>query len=155
MQVGFIGLGTMGASMAANLQKAGYKLVVHDLNRQAASTHIANGAKRLHVYGYSGLLSFEFKPNDKLDVSFDLMAAELIDATDEYTIGTFFRGTGTATISSQFVGLTLTATGNDGSTATFNSLAKLAKSTLAAVTCRVACNPWCVTRTISLIASAS
>jgi len=27
MQVGFIGLGTMGASMAANLQKAGYKLV--------------------------------------------------------------------------------------------------------------------------------
>ena len=28
MQVGFIGLGTMGASMAANLQKAGYKLVV-------------------------------------------------------------------------------------------------------------------------------
>ena len=45
MQVGFIGLGTMGASMAANLQKAGYKLVVHDLNRQAASTHIANGAQ--------------------------------------------------------------------------------------------------------------
>jgi len=36
MQVGFIGLGLMGASMAANLQKAGYKLVVHDLQRQAA-----------------------------------------------------------------------------------------------------------------------
>ena len=31
MQIGFIGLGTMGASMAANLQKAGYKLVVHDV----------------------------------------------------------------------------------------------------------------------------
>src|SRR6201982_1490284 len=45
MQVGFIGLGTMGASMAANLQKAGYKLVVPDRNRQAASTHIANGAQ--------------------------------------------------------------------------------------------------------------
>jgi 3-hydroxyisobutyrate dehydrogenase-like beta-hydroxyacid dehydrogenase len=45
MQIGFIGLGTMGASMAANLQKAGYKLVVHDLKRQAASTHIANGAQ--------------------------------------------------------------------------------------------------------------
>ena len=45
MQVGFIGLGTMGASMAANLQKAGYKLVVHDVKRQAASTHIANGAQ--------------------------------------------------------------------------------------------------------------
>ena len=29
--VGFIGLGTMGGKMAANLQKAGYKIVVHDL----------------------------------------------------------------------------------------------------------------------------
>ena len=45
MQVGFIGLGTMGASMAANLQKAGYKLVVNDVRRQAASTHIAAGAQ--------------------------------------------------------------------------------------------------------------
>jgi 3-hydroxyisobutyrate dehydrogenase-like beta-hydroxyacid dehydrogenase len=45
MQVGFIGLGTMGASMAANLQKAGYKLVVHDVQRQAASTHLAAGAQ--------------------------------------------------------------------------------------------------------------
>jgi 3-hydroxyisobutyrate dehydrogenase len=44
MQVGFIGLGTMGASMAANLQKAGHKLVVHDISRQAASPHIARGA---------------------------------------------------------------------------------------------------------------
>ena len=34
MQVGFIGLGTMGAYMAANLQKAGYKLVVHDINER-------------------------------------------------------------------------------------------------------------------------
>src|SRR5262249_18154463 len=31
MQAGFIGLGTMGGGMAANLQKAGYKLVrLHD-----------------------------------------------------------------------------------------------------------------------------
>jgi 3-hydroxyisobutyrate dehydrogenase len=44
MQVGFIGLGTMGASMAANLQKAGYKLVVHDTRRAAADKHIAAGA---------------------------------------------------------------------------------------------------------------
>jgi 3-hydroxyisobutyrate dehydrogenase len=42
--VGFIGLGTMGGSMAANLQKAGYKLIVHDLKRQAASHHLAAGA---------------------------------------------------------------------------------------------------------------
>jgi 3-hydroxyisobutyrate dehydrogenase len=45
MRIGFIGLGTMGASMAVNLQKAGYSLVVHDLHRQAAGQHIANGAE--------------------------------------------------------------------------------------------------------------
>jgi 3-hydroxyisobutyrate dehydrogenase-like beta-hydroxyacid dehydrogenase len=42
--VGFIGLGTMGGRMATNLQKAGYKLVVHDLSRQAASHHLNAGA---------------------------------------------------------------------------------------------------------------
>src|SRR6187397_2658532 len=42
--VGFIGLGTMGGKMAANLQKAGFKLVVHDLTRQAASHHLNAGA---------------------------------------------------------------------------------------------------------------
>jgi len=44
MQVGFIGLGTMGAHMARNLQKAGTKLVVHDARRAAAEPHIAAGA---------------------------------------------------------------------------------------------------------------
>ena len=44
MKVGFIGLGTMGASMAANLQKAGYELVVHDIRRAAAERHMAAGA---------------------------------------------------------------------------------------------------------------
>jgi len=44
MRIGFIGLGIMGASMAANLQKAGYKLTVHDLRRAAAERHIAAGA---------------------------------------------------------------------------------------------------------------
>src|SRR6516164_4368384 len=42
--VGFIGLGIMGGRMAANLQKAGYQLVVHDLQRQAASDHLNAGA---------------------------------------------------------------------------------------------------------------
>jgi 3-hydroxyisobutyrate dehydrogenase-like beta-hydroxyacid dehydrogenase len=42
--VGFVGLGTMGGRMASNLQKAGYKLVVHDLHRQAASHHLNAGA---------------------------------------------------------------------------------------------------------------
>jgi 3-hydroxyisobutyrate dehydrogenase len=43
--VGYIGLGTMGGRMATNLQKAGYKLIVHDLHRQSASHHLQNGAE--------------------------------------------------------------------------------------------------------------
>ena len=45
MQVGFIGLGTMGASMATNLQKADYKLVVHDLRQNSATPHLNAGAE--------------------------------------------------------------------------------------------------------------
>ena len=44
MRVGFIGLGTMGASMALNLQKAGHELVVNDVNREAAAPHLKGGA---------------------------------------------------------------------------------------------------------------
>ena len=44
MQVGFIGLGIMGASLAANLQKAGHALTVHDARRAAADSHIKAGA---------------------------------------------------------------------------------------------------------------
>ena len=44
MKIGFIGLGMMGAGMAANQQKAGHDLVVHDLSRQAASQHLQRGA---------------------------------------------------------------------------------------------------------------
>jgi len=43
-KVGFIGLGTMGAGMAANLQKAGFPLVVHDIAPKAAERFIAQGA---------------------------------------------------------------------------------------------------------------
>src|SRR6185312_6966038 len=44
MKIGFIGLGMMGKGMAANLQKAGHQLVVHDIRRAAADPYIANGA---------------------------------------------------------------------------------------------------------------
>lgn len=44
-KVGFIGLGTMGASFASNLQKAGFDLVVHDMHRQVAERHLAAGAE--------------------------------------------------------------------------------------------------------------
>jgi 3-hydroxyisobutyrate dehydrogenase-like beta-hydroxyacid dehydrogenase len=42
--IGFIGLGTMGGKMAANLQRRGYPLVVSDLNEAAASPHLQAGA---------------------------------------------------------------------------------------------------------------
>ena len=44
MQVGFIGLGTMGGKMAASLQRAGYSLMVYDTRREAAAPHLAAGA---------------------------------------------------------------------------------------------------------------
>ena len=43
--VGFIGLGTMGGKMATNILKAGYKVVVHDLQRQSAGHHLQAGAE--------------------------------------------------------------------------------------------------------------
>src|SRR5256886_13973587 len=44
MKIGFIGLGMMGSGMAANLQKAGHDLVVHDLRRAAAEPYLSSGA---------------------------------------------------------------------------------------------------------------
>lgn len=44
MQIGFIGLGLMGASMASNLQQAGYKVVVNDLRQELATEHLKAGA---------------------------------------------------------------------------------------------------------------
>lgn len=44
MKLGFIGLGTMGAFIAANLQKAGYELVIHDVRREAGANRLAAGA---------------------------------------------------------------------------------------------------------------
>jgi 3-hydroxyisobutyrate dehydrogenase len=44
MRVGFIGVGTMGRHMAANLQAGGHDLVVHDARRDAASGHLEAGA---------------------------------------------------------------------------------------------------------------
>jgi 3-hydroxyisobutyrate dehydrogenase-like beta-hydroxyacid dehydrogenase len=44
MKVGFIGLGTLGAKMAANVQQAGHALTVHDLSPSAGDTLVADGA---------------------------------------------------------------------------------------------------------------
>jgi 3-hydroxyisobutyrate dehydrogenase len=45
MRVGFIGIGTMGAGISANIRKAGHEMVVHDARRQAAEKICAAGAK--------------------------------------------------------------------------------------------------------------
>jgi 3-hydroxyisobutyrate dehydrogenase len=44
MKIGFIGLGAMGGCMAANLQRAGHELRVHDARRDAAAALVAGGA---------------------------------------------------------------------------------------------------------------
>ena len=43
--IGFIGLGNMGKPMAQNLVKAGYGLVVYDLNRKAMEDLHGQGAR--------------------------------------------------------------------------------------------------------------
>ena len=44
MKVGFIGIGTMGSSMALNVRAKGYDLVVNDIRREAAAPHLKAGA---------------------------------------------------------------------------------------------------------------
>ena len=44
-KIGFIGLGIMGKPMAKNLLKAGYELVVFDINQDAVKEVVAAGAK--------------------------------------------------------------------------------------------------------------
>jgi 3-hydroxyisobutyrate dehydrogenase len=45
MDIGFIGVGNMGAGMANNLLKAGYALTIHDLNRDRAAPLLERGAR--------------------------------------------------------------------------------------------------------------
>nr|WP_321305549.1 2-hydroxy-3-oxopropionate reductase [uncultured Sphaerochaeta sp.] len=44
MKIGFIGLGIMGKPMAKNLIKAGYSLVVNDINKEAVAELVSAGA---------------------------------------------------------------------------------------------------------------
>jgi 3-hydroxyisobutyrate dehydrogenase-like beta-hydroxyacid dehydrogenase len=45
MRIGFIGLGTMGGRMAANLRKGGFDLTVHDKRKTAAEPFVASGCR--------------------------------------------------------------------------------------------------------------
>ena len=44
MKVGFIGIGTMGASMALNVRAKGYEVIVNDIRRAAAEPRLKAGA---------------------------------------------------------------------------------------------------------------
>ncbi len=66
--VGFIGLGTMGMPMAANLAKAGVKLVVHDVSAEARAAAgklggVAVAPSAAAVAGQASVL-FTCLPND-------------------------------------------------------------------------------------------
>jgi 3-hydroxyisobutyrate dehydrogenase-like beta-hydroxyacid dehydrogenase len=45
MKIGFIGLGHMGAGMAASLLKAGHEVSVYNRTRKKADKLVARGAK--------------------------------------------------------------------------------------------------------------
>jgi len=45
MDIGFIGVGNMGAGMANNLLKAGYTLTINDIRRDAAGPLLEKGAR--------------------------------------------------------------------------------------------------------------
>ena len=45
IKVGFIGLGNMGGGMSMNIAKAGYDMVVHDINKAAATNLLELGAE--------------------------------------------------------------------------------------------------------------
>ena len=47
-KVGFIGLGNMGGGMAGNIQKAGYEMVIHDINEGATRPFLDAGAHLGH-----------------------------------------------------------------------------------------------------------
>ena len=54
MRIGLIGLGIMGRPMAKNMLKAGYALMVNDLNREAVEDVVSCGA--VAAAGLCGLL---------------------------------------------------------------------------------------------------
>ena len=45
MNIGFIGIGQMGKHMSSRILEAGYSLIVHDLNKEAAMSLVSKGAK--------------------------------------------------------------------------------------------------------------
>lgn len=48
LKIGYIGLGIMGKSMARNIMKAGYELVVHNRSRESVNELVGEGAIEAH-----------------------------------------------------------------------------------------------------------
>ena len=51
LKVGYIGLGLMGKSIARNILKAGFPLVVHNRSRAAVEELVSEGAQEAHTPG--------------------------------------------------------------------------------------------------------
>jgi len=49
LKVGYIGLGIMGKSMARNIMKAGFEVVVHNRSRQSVNELVGEGAIEAHT----------------------------------------------------------------------------------------------------------
>ncbi len=114
MKIGFIGLGNMGAAMAANLLKAGHEVTVYNRTAERAQPLVTQGAKRAAniadacvadvvitmladdsalegvVYGENGVL--ESLPKDAVHLSCSTISVALSDklASDHQRFGQHF-----------------------------------------------------------------
>jgi 3-hydroxyisobutyrate dehydrogenase len=69
-QIGFVGLGRMGAPMAALLARAGYRVTVYDVRREAARAALRDGparvAESLSAVGAGSDAVITMLPNDRI-----------------------------------------------------------------------------------------
>src|SRR3569833_3132993 len=67
--IGFVGLGRMGQPMASNLQRKGFRLVVHDINKDAVAeleSLQARGAKDMAQVASEGQIIVTMLPNSAI-----------------------------------------------------------------------------------------
>jgi 2-hydroxy-3-oxopropionate reductase len=99
--LGFIGTGGMGHGMAANLIKAGYSLVVNDLNREQAKGLEAHGAKFVDspkAVAESCEIVLSMLPNNAAVTAIGLGTGGLVEATTGAKVWIDFSSIDKATI---------------------------------------------------------
>src|SRR5215831_4632551 len=99
--VGFIGTGGMGSGMAANLIKAGYRLVVNDLRREQARGLESQGAQfkdSPKAVAESGELVLSMLPNNDAVRAVGLGKGGLVEATTGAKVWIDFSSIDKATI---------------------------------------------------------